>query len=314
MAGMAFGEARSIAAALLAVAAAPAAAASHSFEYVAEHLPEAAMDNRLAGLPLWGGPASSDGAWQFAAQGAYVRVGSAGLRLDGPLASLAVGRRLNAQWTLRAFGFVDDLRFSGARDERPLQTLFATPPLALPAQALFSDLAGRYRNLGAGLAVSIDRDGWLGAQQWLAGALAQRVSLRGYRVGYRVLDGPSAGASGTVDYSASYSSLAGLLGIALPRQTGDWSWSPHALLALPLPRRGIQGRITGPGFDLAGDTASAGRGKHFNDPSLTIGLDLGFRPWGLSVDIGSALTQPGLERVAHKGIDRNWLLAARLAF
>jgi len=29
------------------------AAASHSFEFVAEHLPEAAMDNRFAALPLW---------------------------------------------------------------------------------------------------------------------------------------------------------------------------------------------------------------------------------------------------------------------
>src|SRR5207237_9331710 len=58
---------------------------------------------------------------------------------------------LTGGWSLSAFGFVDELRFSGS-DERPLDTAVTKTPLALPAEALFTDLHGTYRNTGAGLA------------------------------------------------------------------------------------------------------------------------------------------------------------------
>ena len=85
--------------------------------------------------------------------------------------------------------------------------------------------------------------------------------------------------------------------------------SPHALLAVPLPRRGIAGRITGPGFELSGDTASAGNGKHFGDVALALGFDFVYEPWGLSVDIGSTISQALLERQVHRGVDRTWLVS-----
>ena len=46
-------------------------------------------------------------------------------------------------------------------------------------------------------------------------------------------------------------------------ERGDWAWTPHALFAMPFPRRGVKGRITGDGFDIHGDTADAGAGKHY---------------------------------------------------
>lgn len=301
--------------ALLAMlAAARACFAAESLEFVAEHLPESAMDNRYATLPLWNAVAEPAGNWQFAVQGGASQSGSGALRQTGSLLSVAAARRLDARWSLRAFGFGDALRFSGAGGQRPLEVQFVTPPLALPAAALFSDLRGRYRNLGAGFALTRMDDGWPGAREWAVGALWQRVALRDYQAGYRVLDGPSRGAVGTADYSGNYAHFTLIAGVALPRNFGDWRVVPHAQMALPLPRRGIQGRLSGPGFDLRGDTAAVGNGRHFGDFSLTFGLDLAYQPWGVAVDVGTFATQAVLEHVAHKGVDRNWVLSVTRQF
>jgi hypothetical protein len=140
------------------------------------------------------------------------------------------------------------------------------------------------------------------------------VELRDYRATYQVLEGPSSGATGMVDYSATYDHLTPFAGIALPRESGTWRWTPHILLAVPWPRRGIQGRITGPGFDVSGDTAIAGNGKHFGDTSVTLGLDATYKPWGLAFDLGSLVTQAILEPLIHQGIDRNWVISAYKQF
>lgn len=68
-------------------------------------------------------------------------------------------------------------------------------------------------------------------------------------------------------------------------------------------------RISGPGFDISGNTDTAGNGKHFGDPSLALRIDATYEPWGLTVDLGSTLTQATLERLVHVGIDSNWSLA-----
>jgi hypothetical protein len=300
---------------LLELMSAQASAATPSFEFVAEHLPEVAMDNRFTTLPLWSDGQAGAGFWQFTVQGGVARIGSGGLTLDGPMISAAVQRQLNGRWAIHAFGFLDDLQFSGASDQRPLETLFTETPLTLPAEALFTDLHGTYRNIGAGFAFSLKKDdGSLGKRQWVIGTLYQRVELRDYRATYQVLDGPSSGATGFVDYSGEYKHLTPFAGLALPRRFGAWSLAPHALLAIPLPRRGIQGRITGPGFDLSGDTATAGHGKHFGDISVTFGLDATYKPWGLTLDFGSLVSQALLERIAHKGIEQNWVISAYWRF
>ena len=117
-----------------------------------------------------------------------------------------------------------------------------------------------------------------------------------------------------VDYSGNYSHLTPFAGLAVPRHFGTWSISPHVLLAIPVPRRGIQGRITGPGFDLSGNTANTGHGKHFGDVSATFGLDITYGPWGLTLDLGSFVSQALLERVAHQGVNRNWVMSAQKRF
>jgi hypothetical protein len=117
-----------------------------------------------------------------------------------------------------------------------------------------------------------------------------------------------------VDYSATYSHMAPFAGIAWPREYGNWAFTPHVQAVVPLPRRGVVGQITGPGYDISGDTDKNRGDTPFGDPSMTIGLDVTYRPWNLTVDVGSAISQALLEPVIHKGIESNWLLSASWNF
>ncbi len=298
----------------LTLACSPAAAASeHDIEYVAEHLPEAAANHRLASLPLWQ-PAPET--WSVALQLAYSRNAAGELTLAGPMAAIGLQYRLAPRWTLATFGFYDQLHVAGGNEQRPLEVRFATTvPLALPAQAEFARLAGKATIAGGGLAVAHDVDsGWLKHWQVTLGVVVQRVSLRDYASAYRILSGPSAGASGVVDYSADYNLLPALLGVSRRFDRGDWVLGPHALLVLPLVRRGVQGRIVGEGFDISGDTAEVGAGKHFGDPAVAFGFDLEYRPWRAWLDVGALVTQPLVEPAMHKGIDKSVLLSVGLRF
>jgi hypothetical protein len=288
--------------------------AEHDIEYVAEHLPEAAMDNRYATLPIWGSSDESS-AWKTTFQGAasVTKVGT--ISLEGPMLSMGLQRNLRGPWQLGAFAFYDDLSFSARRESRPLQTLFAPQtPFERPVDALFTNLDGRARDFGGGLYLA--RDGnvrFLGLHRWIAGVLWQRVQLTDYRFDYTLVDGPRSGITGQIDFDATYDHVAPFVGLEVPREFGQWTLALHGLLAYPLPRRGVAGHITGPGFDLSGDSASAGNGKHFGDPSITLGLNIvyrpAYRPARLSIDLGTLLSQALIEPVVHPGIDRNLLLS-----
>jgi hypothetical protein len=292
---------------------AQASAKKEDIEYVAEHLAEVPMDNRYATLPVWTATtAKPDDGWTFAAQGSFSQAGSGDLEVAGPMLSFAVSRALASRWTVTALGFADKLNLSGG-DERDLQTLFApSTPIARPVAASFDGLDGRVNHYGAGFAFSTTSDrGWLGAHRWVAGLLYESVDLRDYRWNFTILEGPDAGTRGQIDFDNDYRHFTPFAGLQIVRERGDWLFSPHALFALPLPRRGVVGHIQTDEFDIHGDTAEAGTGKHFGDPSLTLGFDITYRPAHLSLDVGTALTQAFLEPVIHKGIDRNWVLSVR---
>ncbi len=284
-------------------------------EFVAEHLPETAMDQRFSALPLFGG--KSDGqanAWQLGLGLSRTRSGSE--QLSGALFSIGVERRLNPVWSVSLFAFFDDLEFRGSPEQRPLAVGFSRDvPLQLPAEALVSGLRGRARDLGGGVLLRRQSDGaWLGRHEWLFGIQWQRLELRDYASRFEILSGADAGVTGLVDYSHDYSHFTPLAGLAWPRQRGAWSWTPHLLAAIPRPVRGVAGRITAPGIDVSGDTDSAGNGKHFGDPFVAAGLVVGYLPWHVTMDIGAVLTQQLLEPRIHKGIDSSWLLSLGVGF
>jgi hypothetical protein len=288
------------------------ARAVESIDFVGEHLAEVPMDNRYATLPLWArwnevAPPS----WQLTAQSGYAQTHTGSLAADGLMVSLAAGRRIAGDWQLTGLVFLDDLDLSSGTERRPLEAQFAQGvPLSLPAPAEFTGLSGSARDFGVGLAIRRTASFRLWhAYEWTAGVLWQRVALSDYSFNFRIVDGPDAGSTGVVDYSANYSHITPFAGIAWPREFGNWGITPHVQAAIPLPRRGVVGRISGPGYDLAGDTGSALNDKPFGDPSITIGMDFSYRPWNLTIDLGSAVTQAVLEPLIHEGIDRNWLIS-----
>ncbi len=299
----------------------PAAAASkEDIEFVAEHLPEVAMDNRYASLPVWtaqrsNSPGDSHGSAARRATPAitlgYSRTGTGELSLAGPTLALSLQWGQVGRWSTTGFGFYDRASFSGSADLRPLRTLaIAEVPLPLPAPARFDSRGGHATHAGLGLALTRASEGArLGHHEWVVGLQAEQVQLAGYAFDYRILGGPATGTTGTIAFDGNYTHFTAFAGLEFPRHHGHWTFAPHALVAIPLPRRGILTQLSGPGFDLRGDTAQAGHGKHFGDPSLALGLDATYEPWGVSIDLGSALTQATLERVAHTGIDSNWSLA-----
>jgi hypothetical protein len=291
--------------------------ATESIEFVQEHLAEIPMDNRYATLPLWSqSSAEANAYWQFTTQFAHAKTKTGELAIDGPMISMGASRLVGADWKITGFAFLDDLNLSSGIDHRPLQVGFARDvPLALPVAAEFTDLSGSARSSGLGFAVRHASDLWLlHSCEWTAGVLWHRVELRDYALDFRILEGPDSGATGVVDYSATYSHIAPFAGIAWPRKYGDWGLTPHVQAVLPLPRRGVAGHITGPGYDISGDTDKNRGETPFGDPSVTLGLDITYRPWNLTVDIGSAVSQALLEPIIHRGIESNWLISTSWTF
>lgn len=291
-------------------------AAKDDVEFVQEHLPEVAMDNRYATLPLWSATSAGDDVRPIELQSAFSRTRAGNLEISGPLLSLGARWRMNDRWSFGAFVFYDDLHLSGDHEERDLQTLFApSTPIVRPVAASFTNLDGFARDVGLGVNSVWHIDGgWLGNHEWLAGVLWQKVELSHYRFDYVLEAGPQRGASGTIDFDANYEHVVPFVGLALPRDYGDWTMNAHVLVAYPLPRRGVVGHITGPAFDIRGDTADVGNGKHFGDPSVTFGYTMSYRPAHVSIDVGSLVTQGLLESRVHRGIDSNLLLSLSVGF
>ena len=180
------------------------AGATEDIEYVAEHLAEVPMDNRIATLPVWGSAKEAKRPWSFVGQAAYSETTTGNLKAAGPLLSAAANRTLNQRWSLGVFAFYDSLSLTGNHDERPLQTRFSpNTPLNLPVMARFDNLDGSMRHYGAGLRVTLaPAEGKLGMVHWVGGLLWQRVELRDYRLDYLILEGDEAGTTGQIDFDA----------------------------------------------------------------------------------------------------------------
>lgn len=292
--------------------------AKESLEFVAEHLAEIAMDNRYASLPLWDScdeHRHADRTFCFGINTGYARTHSGTLSFDGPLLSLSASRPLGETLRLTSFVFFDDFSLKGGVERRPLDVLFVDLPLAQPAPAEFTGLDGTARDIGVGVALNGSAHWrWLPWFEWSAGIMWQRFELNDYRFDYLITDGPDTGTTGTVDYSSTYTHISPILGAAWPRAHGVWQYAPHVQVAMPLPRRGIAGHITGPGFDLTGNTADNGTGTPFGDPSVTIGFNVTYTPWHLTVDLGSTITQALIEPKIHEGVQHDLLLTAYWTF
>jgi hypothetical protein len=208
---------------------------------------------------------------------------------------------------LELSAFYDRFPISGRASTEVLRPLWNDAiPLDLPEFVAVSAPGGDVDHSGIGAAwlwrpaAAAESRGWT----WRFGAVYSRLEARDYAADYRVLSGASEGTEGVVEYSASYDFVS-------PMVEGEFAWTgqrwrvaPHASFFMPLPRRGFVGRLTGPGFDLTGDTASVGNGTHMGDSYLALGCRFEHRPSGLSADLGATLFAALAEGVVHKGVSR----------
>jgi len=284
------------------------AMAAESFEYISEHIPEVAMDNRFATIPLHSRRSESG---SLMLQTAYSSTRSNNLQLTGGQFAFSYQLAVSRVWSLQLLAFDDEPGFSGGNVNLPMDPLFSRViPLSLPADARFGDLGGNAIHRGAGIFIARDLEmPSLGSVYSAFGLIWQGLHLRDYRMPYQITTGPDAGTTGISDYSASYVFLTPVVSFDRPVRVDDWDWVPRLTFALPLPRAGVQGRITGPGFDISGDTADIGRGRHYGDFSVTLGLLAFYRPWGMAIDLGAVASQLLLEPFIHKGIEQNWIVS-----
>ena len=292
------------------VAASSAQGAVEDIDFVAEHLSEVSMDSRLLTLPIWSTGEARAGQVDWLLDGGYQRITTGGLSLSGASLGIGVRRAIGDSWAVGALAVWDRSSFDGGDPNRPVAPIFSDNiPLDLPADAVLTNLRGDVEQTGGGVTLS-----WRPAQRRfvLVGALLYfKVQQQGYRVDYTLTSGASTGTSGTLDYSSSFDFIIPTGGIEWQWQAGRWNFAPRLQAGIPLPRYGWRGRITGPGFDVAGDTDDIGRGKHMGDAFAGVGLGVTYEPWQLTVDVGTLLNQVLLEPRLHKGISRAWTLHFR---
>ncbi len=274
------------------------------FDFLAEHLLESLMDDRFAALPLAAAP--GEGRWQPVVTLGYASTRADYQELSGPLFGVGAGYRLSPNRSLAAFGFFDQLDIGGKAAVDDLIPLFANDiPLDLPENAAFGPPRGEARHLGLGAAFTWRR----GASTWSVGAIWSQLEARDFTASYRLLGGADAGVSGVLDHSASYSFLSPFARWRTSVPLGSrFALAPQVVVVVPLPRRGFAGRISGPGFAVAGDTSGAGHGVHVGDSYVGFGCEVEHLASHLSLELGAGLYQPLYERLVHAGLERAWVL------
>ena len=274
--------------------------------WTAEHLPESLQDSRLLALP-WPGRALHAGERQTTFDLGWESASADLGDVRGSLAAVGTTWARSDRFGLGGFAFYDQSTISGDGTRERLRSTFENGvPLALPALADFGGPRGKVRHWGAGgyaLWESPGRGRW--RRTILAGAYFERLDVDGFRFDYRLANGPDAGASGVLDWSAGYDFVTPFVGIAWTRPLGRaWTISPRLVAGQPLPRQRLAGNISGPGFSVQGKSSGAAVG----DAYLGGGLAFTHVPTGLSIDVGSSLWYAATEPVTHEGLDQALLV------
>src|SRR5262245_23505905 len=95
------------------------------YDYVAEHAPESAMNNRMLSLP-WPTAHLFKGRKEIIGQAGYSRIDAGLISLRGPLTSAAFNYAYRRRWAVQGMVFYDRGRFSGGGEDE-LNPLFVNP-------------------------------------------------------------------------------------------------------------------------------------------------------------------------------------------
>jgi len=277
------------------------AVAEEELGFTAEHMIEAQMDARYMALPeierqTTDARSSRFGMGYMTTSGGPTT--SASLLLDvqffKPLPN-------HERWAVVLGGFVDLIRFDGTAGTVTIDPNFLSiSPIDTPLDADVLDVSGDALHMGLSVAAArqISRN-----SAWQAGVVLEYYDVDEFRVAFRT--GGPAGFDGVVDYAGSYNSITPFVTLrhVFPRRSERFTYSSRALLAWPVPRRGFQGQISGPGFQLEGDSETAGTGRHIPDGFAGVGFAIDSVAHRWRVDIGASVWLYLAENQGHEGID-----------
>jgi len=275
------------------------AQSDHDIHFLSEHAIESGMDAHYQALPWPAGPLEK-GRWAKSLDFSTAHTDTDFIDVDGPMLAFSTATAFAPGRGYELLGFYGTMDVSGGGGRAPLTGEFLDDvPLDLPALADFTNPRGRLRHYGVGAAYV--RDG-AHASQLVLGLLLEHIDAAGFAFDYTVAEGASAGVGGMLDHSHDATFVTPLVGWQLTRPLArHWSWSPRVQLAYPLPPGDLDGRITGPGFDLS--TPQDGDPLAIGDPYIGAGLALAHEPSGFEVDLGGTLWFPHAEHVSHAGVD-----------
>ncbi|MEZ5649817.1 MAG: hypothetical protein R3E87_04630 [Burkholderiaceae bacterium] len=284
--------------------------AGQSVDFVAEHLLEVPMDMRY-GVFAHAPQDLLEPQWRV--QFGLGRVSGANLRNTVPM--LGLSRYIPASprggWLFA--GFFDRYRFSGDAGPASMAPSFGNAPSlpgAFDVQIRAVDGSADHVGLSLARVHRLDSGGTL-----QFGLAVERLDVARFRAAFRTT-GLAQDFDGAVDYAGVYDIFTPFVSAESSPRSLSQDWQGHWLvrLAWPLPRVGFKGRLTGPGFDVSGDTTDVGGGKHIPDPFVGLGYTLEHRPSGLQIDIGATLYGLVLEPRVHREIGRALMLSFSLPF
>lgn len=274
-----------------------AQAQEEDLDFRAEHAIEGVMDARYLALPQVGeDPAAPE--WRLRFGGLYLESG--GLNVSAALLGVQRYRPLHGKRALLLGAFADFMDFSG--DSGPA---FAKPSFTRefdtvsPFTVDVSKVSGSGIHFGVSAALAGSFSSHWG---WQFGIVAEQVNVGTYEVEFTTLD-LDGNFSGTLDYSGTYNAITPFAEIRRSFSTRRYALSARFIVMDPLPRAGFKGRISGPGFDISGDSGEAGKGKHIPDPFLGFGFSVESRKTGWRVDLGATAYMFGAEGAIHRGVD-----------
>ncbi len=274
--------------------------AAESIDYVAEHLLEVPMDARYQAFPQ--SPEDLSQA-ETRLQLGYAECGGSRMQNAVPMFSLQYYYPLKGRWSLLLGTFWDKYQISGNRGSAFAEPIYGdVPQLPKSFNVNMTAVTGDGSHYGVSFAVNYHYRDNLNLQLGLA---LERLDVDRFRVEFDTVDLEN-NFSGTLDYQAAYN-------IVTPYTALEWqpgfiirhniASRFRVLFALPLPRVGFIGRVSGPDFDVEGDAKAAGYGAHIPDPYLAIGYTLEHKSSGWRVDIAAPLYTRLYEPVAHREID-----------
>ena len=263
------------------------------------------LDNQLTTVPLPMNYWKRD-RWKMGIAGGYLKVETGMVTLDGPVLASNISWSFADRWGLLALGFYNAMEGSGGRRQRANLDLssFGSLPIVDRGEREFdfSGAKGSARQVGAGLALvwdsKHDPEG-LASRPIYVGLLVDRFSLTDLDVPYTIVSGQNAGQTGlmSVPDSTNLHTVV-FFGAQRPYNPGSlFRIVPHLFMGFGLNQATIDERLTG----TSPSTFDTGLKPVVVGTLMIIapGIEVTYRPAGLSMNLGASLWQATLGKGLH---------------